>query len=147
MEPKRWQEFLRHTADAHELSGRRKELFLIRFTYENWRKRGEEVVELADLPSLQTYKKHLTEIYKQFSSARTDGCPSLNSDSESPGRFEILLHWLRDIKHPEWLSSSRFEPSVVSSKALDPERLLPIDSRFYVERPPIETYRVHTSRT
>jgi hypothetical protein len=68
MKPERWDEFLKQTADDYGLRGKSRSAFLARFAYENWRKPDREIWELAESPSHETYKKHMTDIYTDFGS-------------------------------------------------------------------------------
>ncbi len=119
MKPERWDKFLEDIANSFELRGKTREVFSIRFAYENWHKNDEEVWQLTQSPSLESYKKQMTDVYKQFSLS-ADGCPSLQPGQGGAGKFEKLRTWLKEIKHPDWLNS----PTT-----------LPIDSSFYIERP------------
>ncbi|NJM90577.1 MAG: hypothetical protein HC847_29100 [Hydrococcus sp. RU_2_2] len=57
MKPEHWDKFLEDMANSFELKGRYREVFSIRFAYENWHKNDEEVWQLAQAASLESYKK------------------------------------------------------------------------------------------
>jgi hypothetical protein len=137
MKPKGWDSFLLQMALDFQLRGKLKEIFLVRFAYDNWRKPDKLVWELAEAASYETYKKHMTTIYGQFSQADLNGCPELDSQGKGPGKFNILRDWLKEQKYADWhqrnvlaanSSLNRFElRSPVNS-----------DSPLYIERAPIE---------
>lgn len=128
MKPKNWDLFLKEVANDQNLKGRLREIFLVRFAYENWRKPDTEVWELAEAASHETYKKQMTELYSSFSSEKPNGCPELDPRSKGPGKFQILREWLKDIKYPQW----KQEDNVVIIDA-------PIPDGDYISRPPIES--------
>jgi hypothetical protein len=130
MKPQGWDDFLNHIAREYEIRGKLKEIFLVRFAYEHWRKPDEEIWEMAEAASHETYKKQMTKIYSYFSADKPDGCPELELGSKGPGKFQILREWFKDIKYPEW----KLNPPPIAS----PSRT-PIDNGIYIYRPPIET--------
>ena len=134
MKPEYWQRFLEEIAVEYNFRGRLKRIFLTRFAYNNWNKKEKEVWELAQAPSHETFKKQMSEIYARFA-ADVLGCPDLKSDDRGPGKFEIIRDWLQD-KYPQWQN-----PSAASGKInyLDYEKPVPLNSPFYVERPPVES--------
>ena len=67
MKPKDWDLFLEEIVARYQLRGRLKELFKVRFAYENWRRPDVEIWELAEAPSHETYKKQMTQLYGYFS--------------------------------------------------------------------------------
>jgi hypothetical protein len=137
MKPKGWDSFLLQMAVDFQLRGKLKEIFLVRFAYDNWRKPDKLVWELAEAASYETYKKHMTTIYAQFSQVDLHGCPELDSQGKGPGKFNILRDWLKENKYEDWHQSNvlathhnlnQFElRSPVNS-----------DSPLYIERAPIE---------
>jgi AAA-like domain len=137
MKPKGWDSFLLQMAIDFQLRGKLKEIFLVRFAYDNWRKPDKLVWELAEAASYETYKKHMTTIYAHFSQVDLHGCPELDSQGKGPGKFNILRDWLKEKKYEDWHQSNvlathhslnRFElRSPVNS-----------DSPLYIERAPIE---------
>lgn len=137
MKPQGWDPFLMQMVLDYRLRGKLKEIFLVRFAYENWRKPDKLVWELAEAASYETYKKHMTTIYAQFSQPDLEGCPELDSQGKGPGKFNILRDWLKEKKYVEWHHSglmatnhglNRFElRSPVNS-----------DSPLYIERPPLD---------
>ena len=136
MKPEPWKKFLEQIAVEYDFRGRLRRIFLTRFAYDNWNKREREVWELAQAPSHETFKKQMSEIYARFAANEPEGCPDLKPDDRGPGKFEVLLDWLRETKYPEWLN-----PSTVFSTVnyFDYEKPVPLNSPFYVERPPIES--------
>jgi hypothetical protein len=127
MKPQGWDEFLKHLAREYGVQGKLKEIFLVRFAYENWRKPDEEIWEMAEAASHETYKKQMTKIYSYFSADKDNGCPELELGSKGPGKFQILREWFKDIKYPEW----RNQPTpILAEKSV-------IDS--YISRPPVES--------
>ncbi len=140
MKPSGWDQFLRDIANDYELRGRQKEIFLVRFAYENWRKPDTEVWELAEAASLETYKKQMTELYSNFASDKPNGCPELDPHSKGPGKFQILREWLKDIKYPLWKQAS-VTPAFAFTAIATSGRSNTVkwDSPLYIPRPPIET--------
>lgn len=134
MKPKNWEEYLKTIVSDYELRGKLKELFLVRFAYENWRKPDTEVWELAEAASHETYKKQMTQLYSRFTNDRPDGCPELDLHSKGPGKFQILREWLKDIKYPEWQALS--QPSFPYTAAISN---IVGEAGIYIPRPPIET--------
>mgnify|MGYP002777011583 CR=1 FL=1 len=134
MKPQGWDEFLKQITQDYELHGKLKEIFLVRFAYENWRKSDKEIWELAEAASHETYKKQMTEVYKYFSGDKPNGCPELEISSKGPGKFQILREWLRDIKYVEWRQAG-----TVNVKNLNLALPNSSNTAIYIERPPIET--------
>ncbi len=128
MKPKNWDLFLKEVANEQNLKGRLKDIFLVRFAYENWRTPDTKVWELAEAASHETYKKQMTDLYSCFSSDKPNGCPELLPGHKGPGKFQILREWLKDIKYPEW----KPENSLVIIETPDPDG-------DYILRPPIES--------
>ncbi|MCU0534487.1 MAG: AAA-like domain-containing protein [Hydrococcus sp. Prado102] len=122
MKPEHWDKFLEDMANSFELKGKYREAFSIRFAYENWYKNDEEVWQLAQATSIESYKKQMTDVYKQFAIS-SNGCPNLTQGIKGAGKFEKLRVWLKEIQHPLWLN--RLAPQ-------------PLDSPFYVELLPVE---------
>ncbi|MFM7571998.1 MAG: AAA+ family ATPase, partial [Snowella sp.] len=60
MKPPGWDEFLQEIIHDYDLHGKLKEVFFVRFAYENWRKSDLEIWELAEAASHETYKKQMT---------------------------------------------------------------------------------------
>lgn len=138
MKPKNWDEFLQQIAHDYNIKGKLKEIFLVRFAYENWRKPDREVWELAEAASHETYKKQMTEIYSYFASDKPNGCPELHTGTKGPGKFQILREWFKDIKYPEWKSVPTL-PIPQGVAAFDARMPVKWDSPVYIERPPIES--------
>ncbi|MBR8831887.1 MAG: hypothetical protein N5P05_002130 [Chroococcopsis gigantea SAG 12.99] len=128
MKPQGWDEFLKQIIQEYDLTGRLKDIFLVRFQYENWRKKDEEIWELAQAPSHETYKKYMTQVYSKFSKDKENGCPELELNNKGPGKYNILLSWFKDIKYTQW----RQNPGLVA-----PTQSL--NNKLYIERPPVET--------
>ncbi|OKH22962.1 AAA+ family ATPase [Hydrococcus rivularis NIES-593] len=146
MKPKDWDRFLKQIASDYDLHGKLKEIFIVRFAYENWRKPDKEIWELAEAASHETYKKQMTEIYSYFAKDRPNGCPELEPHSKGPGKFQILREWLKEIKYPEWnqTTATLGERGNIALDFLVPlpsNSSIPITSDFpiYIQRPPIES--------
>lgn len=137
MKPHHWDSFLRHIAQDFGLTGKVKDIFLVRFAYENWRKQDKEVWPLAQAASHESYKKQMTSVYAAFTANVGKGCPELELYSKGPGKFNILRDWLQETRYPEWFQSW----SAFGSQDLpifNYRTPLPAESPFYIERPPIE---------
>ncbi|ACK72189.1 conserved hypothetical protein [Gloeothece citriformis PCC 7424] len=138
MKPKGWDEFLKQIAHDYDLHGKLKEIFLVRFAYENWRKPDKEVWELAQAASHETYKKQMTEVYSYFASDKPNGCPEIKPGSKGPGKFQILREWFKDIKYSEWKTAASI-PINNGIPKIEVQMPLKWDSPVYIPRPPIET--------
>jgi hypothetical protein len=146
MKPKDWDRFLKQIANDYDLHGKLKEIFLVRFAYENWRKPDKEIWELAEAASHETYKKQMTEIYSYFAKDKLNGCPELEPHSKGPGKFQILREWLKEIKYPEWNQIATTPVTQANipldfSASIPKNSSIPIPSDFslYIQRPPIES--------
>ena len=140
MEPQGWQNFLQQMAADYQLHGKLKDVFLVRFAYDNWRKPDKQVWQLAEAASHETYKKQMTAVYAAFARGNEAGCPELERYGKGPGKFNILREWLKDIKYPQWHQASL--APVVSSQsvsAFNYRTPVQFDSPFYIDRPPIES--------
>jgi hypothetical protein len=131
-----WDLFLKYIAQEYDIRGRLKETFLVRFAYENWRKPDKQVWDLAETPSLETYKKQMTSIYACFASD-PQGCSELETQGKGPGKFNIVKDWLKDIKYPDWRVQNQVSASSVYA-SLNLQMPLSRDSPLYIARPPIE---------
>jgi hypothetical protein len=129
MKPQGWDEFLNYITQEYEIHGKLKEIFLVRFAYEHWRKPDEEIWEMAEAASHETYKKQMTKIYSYFSADKPNGCPELELGSKGPGKFQILREWFKEIQYLDWKAN----PPIMCGK--HPV----IDTAIYIPRPPIET--------
>jgi len=127
MKPQGWDEFLKHLAREYGVQGKLKEIFLVRFAYENWRKPDEGIWEMAEAASHETYKKQMTKIYSYFSEDKDNGCPELELGSKGPGKFQILREWFKDIKYPQWKNHPT--PILAEKSVID----------TYISRPPVES--------
>jgi hypothetical protein len=145
MKPKGWDRFLKQIASDYDLHGKLKEIFLVRFAYENWRKPDKEIWELAEAASHETYKKQMTDIYSYFAKDKTNGCPELEPHSKGPGKFQILREWLKETKYSEWSQNTTF-PATQGSMTVDfpttaianSTNRIASDTPLYIQRPPIE---------
>ena len=136
MKPPGWDEFLQEIIHDYDLHGKLKEVFFVRFAYENWRKSDLEIWELAEAASHETYKKQMTQIYSYFAKDKPNGCPELDPSSKGPGKFQVLREWFKDIKYPDWQNAIADSPPVLLQfKASVPQA----DQSIYIPRPPIET--------
>jgi len=136
MKPSGWDEFLQEIIHDYDLHGKLKEVFFVRFAYENWRKSDLEIWDLAEAASHETYKKQMTQIYSYFAKDKPNGCPELDPSSKGPGKFQILREWFKDIKYPDWQNAIAPSPTVL------PQFNTPVtqtDQTIYISRPPIET--------
>ncbi|WP_013321902.1 AAA-like domain-containing protein [Gloeothece verrucosa] len=138
MKPKGWDEFLKQIAHDYDLHGKLKEIFLVRFAYENWRKPDKEVWELAEAASHETYKKQMTEVYSYFASDKPNGCLEIRPGSKGPGKFQILREWLKELKYPEWKSAGAI-PQNNALTTFEVRVPPPSDGAVYIPRPPIES--------
>lgn len=137
MKPQGWDPFLKQIAQEYHLQGKLKEIFLVRFAYEHWRKPDVEVWELAEAASHETYKKQMTQIYSVFGSDQPQGCPELDPSSKGPGKFQVLREWFKEIKYPDWKAQLAL-PAASSAVAIADRRSIQWDSPLYIARPPIE---------
>ena len=136
MKPPGWDEFLQEIIHDYDLHGKLKEVFFVRFAYENWRKSDLEIWELAEAASHETYKKQMTQIYSYFAKDKPKGCPELDPSSKGPGKFQVLREWFKDIKYPDWQNAiADSSPVLPQFKASVPQA----DQSIYIPRPPIET--------
>jgi AAA-like domain len=137
MKPQGWDPFLMQMVIDYHLRGKLKEIFLVRFAYENWRKPDKLVWELAEAASYETYKKHMTTIYAQFSQGDLEGCPELDFQGKGPGKFNILRDWLKEKKYVEWQQSSLLATNH-SLNQFELRSPVNSDSPLYIERAPLE---------
>jgi hypothetical protein len=103
---KSWDKFLEEIADTFALKGRYKQVFTVRFAYENQCKLDEEIWQLAKATSIESYKKQMTSIYSRFANS-ANGCPAI--DGSGAGKFEKLRIWLEE-KYSNWLIDLTFIP-------------------------------------
>ncbi len=136
MKPSGWEQFLQEIIHDYDLHGKLKEVFLVRFAYENWRKSDLEIWELAEAASHETYKKQMTQIYSYFAKDKPNGCPELDPSSKGPGKFQVLREWLKDIKYQDWQQTNTSNTPTLPPLNLS---LNQADSTIYIPRPPIET--------
>lgn len=136
MKPPGWDEFLQEIIYDYDLHGKLKEVFFVRFAYENWRKSDLEIWELAEAASHETYKKQMTQIYSYFAKDKPNGCPELDPSSKGPGKFQILREWLKDIKYPDWQNAIADNSPVLPQFTAS---VTQADQSIYIPRPPIET--------
>ena len=136
MKPPGWDEFLQEIIHDYDLHGKLKEVFFVRFAYENWRKSDLEIWELAEAASHETYKKQMTQIYSYFAKDKPNGCPELDPSSKGPGKFQVLREWFKDIKYPDWQNAIAVSPTVLPQFNT---LVTQTDQTIYISRPPIET--------
>ena len=136
MKPLGWDQFLQEIIHDYDLHGKLKEVFFVRFAYENWRKSDLEIWELAEAASHETYKKQMTQIYSYFAKDKPNGCPELDPSSKGPGKFQILREWLKDIKYPDWQEANTVTAPVLPQFNAS---VIQADQTIYIPRPPIET--------
>jgi len=136
MKPPGWDEFLQEIIHDYDLHGKLKEVFFVRFAYENWRKSDLEIWELAEAASHETYKKQMTQIYSYFAKDKPKGCPELDPSSKGPGKFQVLREWFKDIKYPDWQNAIAVSPTVLPQFNT---LVTQADQTLYIPRPPIET--------
>jgi hypothetical protein len=146
MKPKDWDRFLKQIASDYDLHGKLKEIFLVRFAYENWRKPDKEIWELAEAASHETYKKQMTEIYSYFAKDKPNGCSELEPHSKGPGKFQILREWLKEIKYTEWftttknsIAAGKIELDFLTQSIGNSSSAITSDFPIYIQRPPIES--------
>jgi hypothetical protein len=135
-----WDNFLQQIAKDYQLRGRLKDVFLVRFAYENWRKPDKQIWKLAEAASHETYKKQMTSVYAAFTQADEirAHCPELEIYGRGPGKFNILREWLQETQYPKWQQSSAL-PTAASDATFSYRMPVAYDSPFYIERPPIES--------
>ena len=138
MKPPKWDLFLAQIVVDYQLRGKLKGIFLVRFAYENWRKPDKLVWPLAEAASYETFKKHMTTIYAQFSQSDLQGCPELNLQSKGPGKFNILRDWLKEKKYVDWCQSNAFTSDQHLTR-FELRTPMNSDSPLYIERPPLES--------
>ena len=136
MKPPGWDEFLQEIIHDYDLHGKLKEVFFVRFAYENWRKSDLEIWELAEAASHETYKKQMTQIYSYFAKDKPNGCPELDPSSKGPGKFQVLREWFKDIKYLDWQNAIAVSPTVLPQFNAT---VTQTDQTIYIARPPIET--------
>ncbi len=141
MKPQGWDNFLQQIARDYELRGRLKDVFLVRFAYENWRKPDKQVWKLAEAASHETYKKQMTSLYASFTAPKAETtirCPELEVYGRGPGKFNILREWLQETQYPQWQRSSTL-PTLTGDTSFSYRVPVPYDSPFYIERSPVES--------
>jgi hypothetical protein len=87
-----WNKFLNHQALKFNLTNAQTRVFLTRFARQNWLKRIEDIWELADVASCESFVRHSTNIYTVFKTL-PDGCDRLFK-RPGAGSFPILRDWL-----------------------------------------------------
>ena len=83
----RWNHFLVEQALKVGLTKSQTRVFLTRFARENWLKKIEDIWQVSDVNSFESFVKHSTNIYKIFKPY----CPEI---SKGAGNFSILRDWL-----------------------------------------------------
>ncbi|HEY9768463.1 MAG TPA: AAA-like domain-containing protein [Coleofasciculaceae cyanobacterium] len=87
-----WDNFLERQALKFNLTTTQTSVFLTRFSHKNWLKRVEDIWELAEVASFESFVRHLTNIYKVYKT-KSNGCVAL-IDRQGAGSFQILRDWL-----------------------------------------------------
>ncbi len=82
-----WNEFLEAKALEFKLTRTQTRVFLTRFKQENWLNTVEDVWQLSDVNSFESFVKHSTNIYKILKPY----CPNI---SQGAGNFTIVRDWL-----------------------------------------------------
>ena len=82
-----WNEFLVEQALKVKLTPTQTRVFLTRFAQENWLKKIEDIWQLSNVNSFESFVKHSTNIYNIFKPY----CPEI---SKGAGNFSILKDWL-----------------------------------------------------
>ncbi len=82
-----WIQFLEAKALELKLTPTQTRVFLTRFKQENWLNKVEDVWQLSDVNSFESFVKHSTNIYKIFKPY----CPEI---SHGAGNFTIVRDWL-----------------------------------------------------
>ena len=82
-----WDDFLSAQALKVKLTPTQTRVFLTRFAQEHWLKKIEDIWQLSDVNSFESFVKHSTNIYKIFK----PNCPDI---SKGAGNFSILRNWL-----------------------------------------------------
>lgn len=107
--PEGWDKFLNYMGDSFLTTRKDKEIFLVKFRYENTNKKEGELSQLAD-ETLLNFKKRMTGIYRQFTDS-PQGCPDLIKFKQ---KFDKLRSWLREEKYPQWIQTYLLNTSYVS---------------------------------
>ncbi len=110
-----WDDFLEVQALQAKLTPTQTRVFLTRFAQDNWLKRIEDIWELSDVNSFESFVKHSTNIYKIFKS----NCPEI---SKGAGNFAILRDWL-----------------LQEFQLVDKQNYIAVSEQIYIERSPIES--------
>jgi len=84
---KQWHDFLEDKAISLGLTASQSRVFLTRFDRGNWLNRIEDIWQLSDVNSFESFVKHSTNIYKSIK----PNCPEI---SKGAGNFSIVRDWL-----------------------------------------------------
>ena len=82
-----WNNFLEAKALELKLTPTQTRVFLTRFAQNNWLYRIEDIWQLSDVNSFESFVRHSTRIYRRF----RPYCPEI---SRGAGNFTILRDWL-----------------------------------------------------
>ena len=84
---KQWNIFLEEKAIALKLTASQTRVFITRFERANWQNRIEDIWQLSDVNSFESFVKHSTNIYKILK----PDCPEIGKGA---GNFSIVRDWL-----------------------------------------------------
>ncbi len=84
---KQWHNFLESKAIALGLTASQTRVFITRFDRHNWQSRIEDVWQLSDVNSCESFIKHSSKIYKNIKPS----CPKIGKGA---GNFPIVRDWL-----------------------------------------------------
>ncbi|GAB4535775.1 MAG: hypothetical protein Tsb0014_23050 [Pleurocapsa sp.] len=104
MNENQWNIFLEERALQFNLTNTQTSVFLTRFNRQNWLKRIEDIWQLAEVASFESFVRHLTNIYKVFKT-QENGCREL-LNRQGAGSFPILRDWLlKEFQKSEYSTS------------------------------------------
>lgn len=102
---KDWNNFLKQKALEAELTRSQTRVFITRFTQDNWLHKIEDIWQLSDVNSFESFVKHSTAVYQ----AIKPYCPEI---SKGAGNFSVVRDWLLE----EFTSQqNNYLPSIESS--------------------------------
>ncbi|MGL5076420.1 MAG: AAA-like domain-containing protein [Waterburya sp.] len=107
-----WTQFLEAKALELKLTPTQTRVFLTRFKQENWLNKVEDVWQISDVNSFESFVKHSTNIYKILKPY----CPDI---SQGAGNFTIVRDWL--LQEFSNFQSAEYSPKEIKSIQLPVE--------------------------